>query len=63
MDVLALESSGLNSNFQVVGCSPNEGKGEEMDQFWNNMDRTVDRGANGYRLCILGDLNRWMGWR
>ena len=25
------------------------------------MDRIVDRVGNGYRLCILGDLNRWIG--
>ena len=24
------------------------------------MDRTLDRVGNGYRLCILGDLNRWI---
>ena len=27
------------------------------------MDRDVDRVDNGYRLCILGDLNRWIGDR
>ena len=24
------------------------------------MDRTLDRVGNGYRLCILGDLNGWI---
>ena len=27
------------------------------------MDRSLDRVGNGYRLCILGDLNRWIGDR
>ena len=27
------------------------------------MDRTLDSGGNGYRLCILGDLNEWIGDR
>ena len=27
----------------------------------NDMDRIVDRVGNGYRLCILGDLNGWIG--
>ena len=27
------------------------------------MDRTVDSVGNDYRLCILGDLNEWMGNR
>ena len=24
------------------------------------MDRTLDSVGNGYRLCILGDLNEWI---
>ena len=27
------------------------------------MERTVDRVGNWYRLCVLGDLNRWIGDR
>ena len=27
------------------------------------MDRTLDSVRNGYRLCILGDLNVWIGDR
>ena len=27
------------------------------------MDRILDSVGNGYRLCILGDLNRWVGDR
>ena len=33
----------------VVGYGPNEGDGEEKDNI-----------GNGYRLCILGDLNEWI---
>ena len=66
--MLAVESSGVNSSFQelvceVVGYGPNEGDGEEKDRFWKEMDRIVDRVRNGYRLCILGDLNGWLGNR
>ena len=25
------------------------------------MDRILDGVGNGYRLCILGDLNKWIG--
>ena len=31
----------------VVGYCPNEGIGEEMERFWNDMDRTMDRVGNG----------------
>ena len=41
----------------VVGYSPNEGKGEARERFWNDLNRNVDRVGNGYRLCMLGDLN------
>ena len=34
-----------------------EGDGEERDRFWNDMDRSLDSVGNGYRLCILEDLN------
>ena len=27
------------------------------------MDRIVDRVGNGYRLCVLEDLNGWIGDR
>ena len=43
----------------VVGYGPNEGDGEE--RFWNDMDRNLDSVGNGYRFCILGDLNGWIG--
>ena len=47
----------------MVGYGRNEGDGEERDRFWNDMDRTPDSIGNGYRLCILGDLNGWIGNR
>ena len=31
--------------------------------FWNYMNRILYRVGNGYRLCILGDLNGWIGDR
>ena len=58
-DVSALESSGLNSRFQGL----NEGDNEEMDRFWNDMDSTLDRVGNRYRLCILDDVKGWIGDR
>ena len=39
---------------------PNERNGEEKDRFWNDFDRIVDRVGNGYRLFMLGNLNRWV---
>ena len=45
----------------VVGYGPHEGDGEEKDRFWNGRDRTLDNVGNGYRLCVLGDLNGWIG--
>ena len=47
----------------VVGYVPNEGIGEERERFWKDMDMTVDRVGNGYRLCVLRDLNGWIGDR
>ena len=38
-----------------------EGDVEEKDRFWNEMGRILDRIENGYSLCILGDLNGWIG--
>ena len=40
----------------VVRYGPNVEE-EERGRFWNDMDRTLDNIGNGYRLCILGDLN------
>ena len=45
----------------VVGYDPNEGDGEERYRILNGMDRTLDRVGNGYRSCILVDLNGWIG--
>ena len=44
--------------FVFGGYGPYEGDGEERERFWNDMDRTMDRVGNGYRLCMLIDLNR-----
>ena len=44
----------------VVEYGPNEGIGEERERFWNDIDRTMGRVGNGYRLCVLGDLNGWI---
>ena len=50
--------------FVVVGYGPSEeGKGEERERFGNDLDKTVDRVGNGYRSCMLGDLNRHNGDR
>ena len=46
----------------VVGYGPNGGI-EERERSWNEMDRTVDRVGNGYRSCVVGDLNGWIGDR
>ena len=42
---------------------PNKGDGEERDRFSNVMDRTLDSVGIGYIMCILGDLNEWIGDR
>ena len=47
----------------VVGYGPSEGIGEERERFWNDLDGTMDRVENGYRLCVLEDLNGWIGDR
>ena len=47
----------------VLGYGLNEENGKERERFWNDLDRTVDRVGNRYRLCILGDLNGWIGNR
>ena len=44
----------------VVGYGANEGDGEGRDKIWNDMDRTLYSVGNGYRLCVLGDLNGWI---
>ena len=47
----------------VVGYSSSEGENEERDRFWKGMDRIVDSVKDGYRLCIMGDLNGYKGDR
>ena len=44
----------------VVGYGPSEGDDDEKERFWSDMDRTVDSVRNGYRLCLLSDLNGWI---
>ena len=34
-----------------------------MKETVNDMEMTPDSAGNGYRLCILGDLNGWIGDR
>ena len=46
----------------LVGYSPNE-EGEEKDRLRNDMDSALDYVGNGFRLCILGDLNGQIGDR
>ena len=36
---------------------------QKLKRFWKNLDRVVNSANNGYRLCVLGDLNRWVGDR
>ena len=64
LDVSALESYGLNSKFSrvidVVVEFSDEGNCEEREKFWNDLDKVLDRVDNGYRLCVLGDLNGWV---
>ena len=47
----------------VVMYGRNEGDSEERDKVLSNMDRVLEGIGNGYRLCILGDLNGWIGDR
>ena len=47
----------------MKGCDPNEGNGEERERFWNDLEKIVDRVRNRYRLCVLGDMNGWIGDR
>ena len=44
-----------------MGHGTNEGIGEEREGFWNDMDRTMERVGNGYRICVLEDMNGWIG--
>ena len=47
----------------VVGYGRNEGSSEEREKFWNDLDRNMDKVGDGYRSCVLGDLNGWIGDR
>ena len=41
----------------VVGYGPKEGDGEKSERCWNELDRIVELVGNGYKLCVLEDLN------
>ena len=56
--MLTLEFSELKSSFHWLKFALWWGMA-----LWNNIDRTLDRIGNGYRLCILGDINGWIGDR
>ena len=45
----------------VAVYSPTEGEGAERGKFWNDLDKVVDRVGNGYKLCVLADLNGLFG--
>ena len=47
----------------VLEYGHKERNGEERERFWNVLDRIVDRVCNGYTLCVLDDLNGWIGYR
>ena len=47
----------------VVGYGPTKGDREERDRFWNDMDKTLVCVGSEYRVCILGDLDGWIGNR
>ena len=47
----------------MVGYGLSQGVVEEMERFWNDMGRVLNRVGNLYRLCIPGDLNGWIGDR
>ena len=66
--MLALESCGLSSNSQGLkfvwwwGTAPiKELLKKEIGS--GMKDRNMDNIGNGYRLCVLGDLNGWIGDR
>ena len=47
----------------VVGYGSNEGDCEERDRFWTDMARLLNRVWIGYKLCVLKDVNGWIGDR
>ena len=44
------------AGFIYSTTEPNEGDGEEMERFWNDLDRIVDR-VGMIIGCVLGDVN------
>ena len=47
----------------VVRYGPSEIDSEERERFWNDLDMIVHVVGEGYRLCVLGDLNECIGDR
>ena len=47
----------INFNFLNVNYEVNY---EGRKRFRNDMDRVLSRVVNGYRLCVIEDLNRWV---
>ena len=41
--------------------APLSGYVEENERFWSDIGRVLGRVGNMYRLCVLGDLNGWVG--
>ena len=42
-----------------MGYDTTDGDGEEKGRFRNDLDRALDRVANGCRFCLLRYLNGW----
>ena len=71
LDAPALKFYGLSLSFQmlcVVVVVYVCGGGtllreilERWERFRNDLDRVVDIVGNKYRLCVIGDLNKWVG--
>ena len=34
-----------------------KGDNQERERGWNNLKRVLDRVLNGYKLCVMGDLD------
>ena len=38
-----------------------EGDEGEMVTLWSDLDSILDIEGSGYRLCVTGELNEWVG--
>ena len=43
--------------FADVAYDPIEGDDTKMKGFWKNLGRILDGVGNGYKLCVMKDLN------